>query len=369
MKILLDAHMLEQKETGNERYWKNLALSLSKFINPKNIILYSNLPKEKLPEEFQKFTVFTPKFKNGLYRIFFGFNQTIKKFKPDLIHVQNFAPFKKIIPIVNTVHDICFKTYSKTFSTKSKISFNLFFNLSLKKSDVVIVPSHFVKNMLLKCYPFLNEKKIFVTYEAADLVFKYIKNKKKVKKFLKEKFNISNNYFLVVGNIESRKRPKEIIEAFKKILKKYPKTLLVFAGPNKLKLKEERSIRILEYVSDKELNYLYNGALALIYFSLCEGFGLPLVEALKTKTQIICSDIPVFKEIVKNIGLFAKNKVQLTQKMLLVLDSNKDKIKFNYLLRKKTKNKFDWLKMSKQIKNIYKKILKNTPIYNLYNDR
>jgi glycosyltransferase involved in cell wall biosynthesis len=369
MKILLDAHMLEQKETGNERYWKNLVLSLTKFIDPKNIILYSNLPKEKLPKEFQKFTIFTPKFKNGLYRIFFGFNQAIKKFKPDLIHVQNFAPFKKTIPIVNTVHDICFKTYPETFFIKSKIAFNIFLSSSLKKSNVIIVPSNFVKKMLLKCYPFLNEKKIFVNYEAADSVFKYIKNKKKVKKFLKEKFNISNNYFLVVGNIEARKRPKEIIEAFKKILKKYPKTILVFAGPNKLKLKEERSIRILEYVSDKELNYLYNGALALIYFSLCEGFGLPLIEAQKTKTPIICSNIAVFKEIVKDIGLFTKDKIQLAQKMLLFLDSNKDKIEFNYLLRKKTKNKFDWLKMSKQIKNIYKKILKNTPIYNLYNDQ
>jgi len=357
MKILLDAHMLGKKETGNERYWKNLALSLTKFINPKNIILYSNLPKEKLPEEFKNFTVFTPKFKNGLYRIFFGFNQAIKKFKPDLIHVQNFAPFKKNIPIVNTVHDICFKTYPKTFSIKSKIAFNLFFNSSLKKSDIIIVPSKFVKNMLLKYYPFLNEKKIFVAYYAADSVFKYIKNKNKIKKFLKEKFNISDNYFLVVGNIEARKKPKEIIEAFKKILKKYPKTLLVFAGPNKLKLKEEKNIRILEYVSDQELNYLYNGALALVYFSLCEGFGLPLVEALKTKTQIICGDIPIFREIMKDIGLFAKDKKQLTQKMIFVLDSNKDKIKFNYLLRKKTKNKFDWLKMSKQIRKIYKKLL------------
>jgi len=349
MKILLDAHMLGQKETGNERYWKNLSLSLAKFINPKNIILYSNLPKEKLSEEFQKFTVFTPKFKNGLYRIFFGFNQAIEKFKPDLIHVQNFAPLKKTIPIINTVHDVCFKTYPEKFSIKSKIAFNLFFNSSLKKSDAVVVPSHFVKNMLLKYYPFLDEKKILVTYEAADPIFKYIKNKNKVKSFLKKRFDISDNYFLVVGNIEPRKRPKEIIEAFKKILKKYPKTLLVFAGPNKLKLKEEKNIRILEYVSDQELNYLYNGALALVYFSLCEGFGLPLVEALKTKTPIICSDILVFKEIVKNIGLFAKDKKQLTQKMLLVLDSNKDKIKL--------KNQFSWIK-------IVKKVI--IPIYNKF---
>ena len=357
MKILLDAHMLGQKETGNERYWKNLALSLAKFINPKNIILYSNLPKEKLPEKFQKFTVFTPKFKNGLYRIFFGFNQAIKKFKPDLIHAQNFAPFKKIIPIVNTVHDVCFKTYPKTFSTKSKIAFGIFFNSSLKKSDAVIVPSNFVKNMLLKYYPFLSGKKIFVTYEAGDLVFKYIKNKNKVKKFLKKRFNISDSYFLVVGNIEPRKRPKEIIEAFKKILKKYPKTLLVFAGPNKLKMKEEKNIRILEYVSDQELNYLYNGALALVYFSLCEGFGLPLVEALKTKTQIICSDIPVFREIMKDIGLFAKDKKQLIQKMFFVLYLDKNKIKRHFHI--KSFNLF-WKKTAVNTLKIYKKIYKHS---------
>jgi len=353
MKILLDTHMLGQKDTGNERYWKNLALSLAKFINPKNIILYSNLPKEKLPKEFQKFIIFTPKFKNGLYRIFFGFNQAIKKFKPDLIHVQNFAPFKKTVPIVNTVHDVCFKTYPKTFSLKSKIAFNLFFESSLKKSDVIIVPSQFVKNMLLRYYPFLDEKKIFVTHEAADLVFKYIKNKKVVKIFLKKRFNIDYSYFLVVGNIEPRKRPKEIIHAFKKILKKYPKTLLVFSGPNKLKLKEEKNIRILEYVSDEELNYLYNGALALIYFSLCEGFGLPLVEVQKTKTPIICSDVSVFKEIINNT-VFAKDENKLTQAMCFFLKLNKNKN--NYHKKLKLENQFSWLKTSKKIINIYRKL-------------
>lgn len=300
MKILVDGHMIGLKQTGNERYWKNLILNLAKFINPENIIIYSNLEKNKLPKSFQKFTVFTPKYKNGFYRIFFGFNEAIKKFKPDLIHVQNFTPFKKTVPIVNTVHDVCFKTYLETFSLKSKLAFRLFFSSSLKKSDLIIVPSFFVKKMLLQYYPFLNENKITVIYYATDPVFKFIANKNKVKKYLREKFNINDDFFLVVGEIQPRKRPLEIIATFKKIHKKHPDYLLVFSGPNKMKLKEEKNIKILEYVSDKDLNYLYNGAKALIYYSLCEGFGLPLVEALKTKTKIIDSNIKVFQEIKTN---------------------------------------------------------------------
>ncbi|MGB9883514.1 MAG: glycosyltransferase family 4 protein [Microgenomates group bacterium] len=363
MKILLDAHMLGQKETGNGRYWKNLILHLAKFIDSKNIILYCNLPKNQLPKEFQKFIIFTPKFKNGFYRIFFGFNEAIKKYKPDLIHIQNFTPWKKTIPIVNTVHDLCFKTYSQTFGLKSKIAFQLFFSRSLKLSNMIVVPSFFVKKMLLKYYPFLDKNKVVVTYEAADSVFKYIGNKNKVKNYLSKKFNITSDFFLVVGEIQLRKQPLKIISAFKKILKKYPHTLLIFTGPNKINLKEEKNIKIFNYVSDEDLNYLYNGAKALIYFSLCEGFGLPIIEAMATKTPVICSNIPVFREITNNQAIFVNNTKELVPAMKNFLENKDLKQRFSLLGYQRSKF-FSWEKTAKKTSEIYQWVFqtKNSPI-------
>lgn len=324
MKILIDAHMLGEKKTGTERYWKNLILSIKDYLDPKKIYLYCNLPKEKLPKEFHQFNIYTPKYKNGFYRIFFGFNQAIKKIKPDLIHVQNFTPFFKTIPIINTIHDLCFQKTPNTFSLKSKIAYQLFFKHSINLSDIIICPSFDVKNSLINYFPKIKKEKIKVIYDAADNCFFYIKNKKQVKKYLKERFNLNKDYYLVVGEIQKRKNPKKIIDYFQNHLKKKKDILLVFVGPNKINLKQTDEIKIIGYVNDHDLNYLYNGAKALIYFSKCEGFGLPIIEALKTKTPIIDSNLKVFQEI-----------------------------KFNY---KKSPSIFNWKNIAKKMIKIYQQI-------------
>lgn len=358
MKILLDTHMINKKETGNERYWTNLALAIKKYYLKSKVYLYGN----KILANNKKFLklfdgVFIPPSDNGLYRILFGFNQAIRKFKPDLIHVQNFTPFKKTVPIINTVHDLCFKYYPETFPLKTMFAFNYFFKQSLKMSDVIICPSNFTKKSLINFYP-INLKKVFVVYEAADPCFRLIDDKQKIKNLLIKKFGINNKYFLIVGNIEKRKRPLEIISAFKQILKDHPDVQLIFAGPNKLSIKKSRNIKILGYISDEDLNIIYNEAQVLIFFSLCEGFGLPLVEAMATNTPIIYSDIAVFKEIVGKNGLCVKNKNQLVDALKKILENKNLRQKYS-LLSKKRSSYFSLRKSIEKIVKIYYYVLKN----------
>lgn len=330
--------MLGQKETGNERYWKNLSSSLSK-LNKNNFINYNS------------------NFNNGLYRIFLGFNKIIKSLKPDIIHVQNFAPSIKTVPIVNTVHDLCFRYYSDLFGLKTRLAFKHFFKRSLDLSDAIICVSEFTKSSLLKFYD-VDPRKIFVVYEAADKCFKYIENRPKLKKF-----DLNDRYFLVVGNIENRKLPYTIINAFNIIFNKYPDVQIVFAGPNKLKIKSTKNIRILGYVSDEELNYLYNGSVSLIYLSLCEGFGLPIIEAMATKTPVICSNIPVFREIADNKAVFVSNAKELSIAINNFLENKDLRKKFSLLGHKRSKF-FSWNKTAIQTLKIYEWVLesKKSPI-------
>lgn len=336
MKILLDTHMLGQKETGNERYWKNLSSSLSGL--KKDIVLN-----------------YIPEFKNGLYRIFFGFNRAIRAIKADIIHVQNFTPFIKTVPIVNTVHDLCFKPYPNLFGFKTNLAFFYFFRRSLDLSDVIICVSKSTKQSLLKFYN-IDSKKVFVVYEAADKCFRYIKNKKEVKKELAKKFNFRGKYFLVVGNIERRKLPYVIIDSLNKIIKKYPDVKIVFAGPNKLNLKETKNVKILGYVPDEELNLLYNGSVSLIYLSLCEGFGLPMIEAMATKTPIICSNLAVFKEVAGSSAFFVKDKRSLSKAMLTFLKNKSLRKKYSDLGYRMSKF-FSWEKTAKDTLKIYERVL------------
>lgn len=330
--------MLGQKETGNERYWKNLSSSLSK-LNKNSFINYSS------------------KLNNGLYRIFLGFNKAIKSLKPDIIHVQNFAPLIKTVPIVNTVHDLCFKFYPDLFGLKTNLAFKYFFKRSLELSDAIICVSKFTKSSLLKFHD-IDPRKIFVVYEAADKCFKYIENVPKLKKF-----SLNDKYFLVVGNIENRKLPYKIINSFKNIIKKYPDVQIVFTGPNKLKIKPAKNIRILGYVSDDDLNLLYNGSVALIYLSLCEGFGLPIIEAMAIKTPVICSNIPVFREITDNKAVFVSNDKELSVTVSNFLENKNLREKFSLLSYKRSKF-FSWDKTAKETLKVYEWVLesKKSPI-------
>ncbi len=135
------------------------------------------------------------------------------------------------VPIVNTVHDLCFKICPDSFGIKTKLAFKFFFKHSLNLSDAIICVSESTKKNLLKYYKVIDKAKVFVIYEGVDPIFKYIKNKLRVNNLLKNKFEISKDYFLVVGYKEKRKRADRIIESFKELIKTNKNIQLVLIGP------------------------------------------------------------------------------------------------------------------------------------------
>lgn len=357
MKILLDAHAAIQKKTGIGRYSDNLTRELLKQKNI-SVSLYTHSP---LPKKYLKHNRYHALLKNGFYRVLWGLNSAIRKLKPDILHINNFAPIFKTRPIVMTVHDLCLRTHPDKYSFKNRLSFKLFFGISLKKADAIICVSESVKKELLRLYD-VDSDKVRVIHEGKDPSIKHIASRKHLDSLLDRKFGIQRSYFLVVGNIEARKNPFLIIDAFSK--SKNKNLSLVFTGPNPLKKElEKKYIKLIdkgrliftEYVSDADLNALYNSALSVVYYSTCEGFGLPLVESMSTKTPVIASDIKVFREVGRDAPLFVKNKKELTKAM--------EKLAKNKSLRTKMaargykiSKRYSWSKAVKQTLAVYKKV-------------
>jgi glycosyltransferase involved in cell wall biosynthesis len=258
------------------------------------------------------------------------------------------------VPIVLTVHDLCFKENPNWFGFKTRLAFQFFFQRSLKMADAIICVSEYTKKQLLNYYG-IDSRKIKVIYEAADDCFHYLNNRLVLKKKLKLKYHLDQPYFLIVGNVEERKQPRLIINAFKKVSKQYPNVKLVFAGPNKLKLIASKNIMFLGYVTNEDLNLLYNGATALIYFSLCEGFGLPLVEAIACRTPIICSNIPVFREVAGSAGFYVKNEIDLYRAMQKMLMNKVLREKYISLARKRSRL-YSWRRVAKQTLFVYQNL-------------
>lgn len=129
-----------------------------------------------------------------------------------------------------------------------------------------------------------------------------------VRQDLSNLFAAKSNIYLSVGTIEPRKNQQYLIDAFDKVWPEYPQSKLCIVGragllsDNLLKRirshqQYKKSLFLFHDLSDTELHHCYRYSKALVYPSLVEGFGLPIVEALHYKLPVLASDIPIFREV------------------------------------------------------------------------
>ena len=346
MHILFDAHPITDTPTGIGRYCYNLINQFQKQM-PKGskISLYQHKGQEHI---FPKLNKFVFPIKNGLARSLVGFNMAIKKIKPDIIHSTTLAPFSKNIPQVISVHDICFHTHPNKYPLKTLIAFKLLFNKSIQQADAIICPSNTVKRNLHKHFD-IDQNKVYVTYDAPDKLFLQPPTKNKINQSL-IKHNLNKPFFLVVGDKHNRKESEIIIAAFNKSQKSQTLAQLVFVGPHKKNY--SKTIIHTGFISNQELSSLYHSAQGLIFNSVCEGYGLPIVEALSANCPVICSDIPTFKELFDKRCKYYSTQKQLQNHMKLLLSNQYPKPHSNTL-------NHTWEKTTKDTIKIYQKLFQN----------
>lgn len=352
MRVLIDGHMIGSNEGGNERYTKNLFLSLIK--NEKENI--SILVGEKGRGIKRKQVIVRRSASNNIFRLLYLIPSLVNPQKIDVVHSNYISPFYKNSKFVITVHDFCFKYYPQYFSLRERIIFNFLLPYSLKFSDSIIVPSEFTKKELLKFYPQYRGK-AFVIYEAAEDIFHYIP-KKKAEEIIAKTFKLKSPFLLALNGKNPKKNINRIIEAYLRVQKQFPELKLVIVG-NKFNIEKKymnnKGIIILGKIKDAKLNVLYNAAEIFIYYSVYEGFGLPVLEALKCKALVVCSDIEVLREIAKNNVVYENpfNERDLAKKIATLL-KNKD---YAEKIRRKSTgvNKiYSWENTARETLKIYK---------------
>jgi len=362
MRILLDTHMMGEGQTGIGRYWSNLTRSLSAYPDLE-LLRYANTATDETPGG----TVYIPRWDHGMYRIARGFPEAVARLRPDILHVSNFGPLNpSSVPVVTTVHDMCYLSPENGFSLSSRLAFRAFLKRSLMLSRAVVSVSQNTKERIIAAFGILPDK-VHVIHEAADPVFSRKTNAAGKGQRAARDRHITGDFFLVVGAIEQRKRPNDIIGAFRHVLLQDAGrgTQLVFAGPNRLgaafvhrhrDLIRGNRVLLLGHIPDSDLAELYKAGKALIYFSRCEGFGLPLVEAMACSVPIICSDIPLFHEIVGDAGIFCPSSAQLARSMGSLLGSSS----LFHALRMKSQDRsrnFSWETSARKLRSLYLSIL------------
>ncbi|SFG94489.1 glycosyltransferase family 4 protein [Sporolactobacillus nakayamae] len=196
-----------------------------------------------------------------------------------------------------TIHDlfhISMKEYVKGFIKKTYAK--VMFKMISKKANKIMVVSKFTKAELMKFVSYKKED-IIITYNGVDQTW-----------FHSEAKPVDNPpYLLYVGNIKPHKNLIKLIEGFEIIKHKIPHNLIIVGKKdgfitgdsrvNEFASKNINRIQFTGYVTDKELNKLFNNADIFVFPSLYEGFGLPPLEAMAKGIPVAASNIPPIKEI------------------------------------------------------------------------
>ena len=208
----------------------------------------------------------------------------------DVFHSSDWTQPPSKARKITTIHDLVPVLYPNLSHPKIVSTQRARLAWVKKEVDIIIAPSNATKNDLVKLGFEKSKLKIIPEAPRPDL---YISKTSDIDE-IKRKYNISGNYYLAVGN-NPRKNTKRIAEAFQKSHVRGEK-LVILGHPQSIK-NSYKNIMIIGHVSDDEIASFYSGAKALIYPSLYEGFGIPILDAYVCNTPVITSNYGSMKEV------------------------------------------------------------------------
>ncbi len=227
-------------------------------------------------------------------------------FSPD-----GFIPLGMSVPKVSMVHDVAYLRYPEMLQPRIRDFYKKWMPRYLAYADHIITVSNFSKQELVTGYQ-LPPEKISVVYNG--LTQAYVPLTDEHKAVVRERYTLGRPYFLYLGAIHPRKNITTLIKAYD-AFKAEAKSghQLVLAGRaswqtgDVLKAIDQSpyksEIVTPGYIPTSEATKLVATAEAMIYPSLYEGFGLPLVEAMACDIPVICSNISALPEIAGNAAL------------------------------------------------------------------
>lgn len=288
--------------------------------------------------------------------------------KCDIFHTWDWLqPPTIYAKTITTIHDLTPFLYPQWHHPKTIAAFKRKMYWAAKTCFGFICVSQNTKKDLLQLFPQVNQSKTTVIYEAAENKYeKFLhlpQNIQLAKKQKISKLYDLHHYILAQGTREPRKNLQKLIEAFNLFKQRNPKTQIELAITGKYGWGEDvdrlknPSIKILGFIPEKDMVALHANALCLIYPSLYEGFGLPLVKALKLGIPIITSNVSSLPEVVNDAAILINP--ESTKDIAIAIEKITKSSSLRHRLSKKAlfqAKKFSWLKTAQQTLKVYQSI-------------
>jgi glycosyltransferase involved in cell wall biosynthesis len=300
MRIAIDAHQIGHRRSGSETYTYNLLRHLG-HLEPNGdryvayldgpqaldgITLWPHLIKKPIPTSISHLR----------FGLFYPLESWRNSF--DVLHSQfSVPPFLRARSVL-TVYDLAFERFPQFFDAKQLLQMKVLMPWSCRRADHIITISEFSKRDLVETYR-VEPERITVTYPGPSENCQPL-DQGQAQDRLREAYGIDPPFILYVGNLEPRKNLSRLLEAFAELKRKdLIEDKLVIVGQKAWrydgifetlrKNSLEQRVILTGYVPSVALPAFYNAASLLMYPSLFEGFGLPVVEAMACGTPVITS--------------------------------------------------------------------------------
>lgn len=214
---------------------------------------------------------------------------------------------KKVRKVV-TMHDLIVRRYPKYFSVFDRIVHRLKQRHACRVADIVVAISEQTKRDLIDMMG-VPEEKIKVVYQSCEPQFwESVRDERSVNS-VREKYGLPERYFICVGTVEQRKNQFCAISAVRRMPEDV--ALVIIGRPRGRygrfaeAASDGRRVRLLQGVPFADFPALYAGAVASIYMSRFEGFGIPVLESLCCDTPVVTSNVSSMPEAGGDAALYA----------------------------------------------------------------
>jgi glycosyltransferase involved in cell wall biosynthesis len=233
------------------------------------------------------------------------FPRAVSRLRPDLV----MSPYHDVrmpkgVPSVISVHDLCLDELSEVYPRRIRVYYLALLRQNLRRAALVITVSETSRNKLIERYG-IARNEVSVVYNTLPAAFEGAVEAAEVAVFRK-RYCSKGSLLFYPGGSEYRKNITRLILTFSRLAQRDESLILLVTGGKDIRwetalaeIPHEFRQRVIfaGRLNDTELHLAYIAADAVVYPSLCEGFGRVCLEAMDTGTPLACSDLPVMREV------------------------------------------------------------------------
>ena len=236
----------------------------------------------------------------------------LRKIKPDLfLSTDGWIPTRLDIPVVDVIHDLNFLHHPEFVPPVVRRYYDRFFPKFAQKAAQLATVSEYSRQDIIRSFQ-IDPEKVNVVFSGNNSAYKPLTEEQQ--ELVKRKYTDGCDYFLFVGLIHKRKNLDNIFRAFDKFKENNTNTTkLVVVGDKKwwageiedtyLQMQYRDEVLLLGRQPLDVVCELTASAIAMVYTSLFEGFGLPIVDSFNAHVPIITSNVTAMPEIAGDAAL------------------------------------------------------------------